>query len=127
MVKILLRKEIEFILRAILYPKSNIVLVCKDDGEAQKCINDFRELIDKYKIIQPEISDVDNAGYISFKNGSYIKTIEKKERDSNQPVRGKRFDRFIDNIQDFIIDEDAFENAIKPFIKDIDGGDFYNT
>lgn len=116
MSKILLRKEFECILRAILYPESNVVLICKNDGEAQKCINDFRELIDKYKIIQPEISDINNTGYISFKNGSYIKTIEKKERDSNQPVRGKRFDRFIDNIQDFIIDKEAFESAIKPFL-----------
>lgn len=90
-------------------------------------MNDFIKLIDKHKIIQPEISDVNNAGYISLKNGSYIKTIEKKELDSNQPVRGKRFDRFIDNIQDFIIDEEAFESAIKPFIKDMDGGDSYNT
>lgn len=119
MFKILLKKEIECILRVILYPESNVVLVCKNDGEAQKCINAFRELIDKYKIIQPEISDVDNAGYISFKNGSYITTIEKKERDNNQPVRSKRFDRFIDNIQDFIIDEEAFESAIKPFLNNI--------
>lgn len=103
------------------------MLVCKDDREAHKCMNDFRELIDKYKIIQPEISKVNNVGYISFKNGSYIKTIEKKERDSNQPVRGKRFDRFIDNIQDFIIDEEEFESAIKPFVNNIDGGDTYNT
>lgn len=113
---ILLRKEIECILRAILYPESNIVLVCKDDGEAQKCINDFRKLIDKYKIIQYEISEENNSDCISFKNGSYIKTIDKKKQDSNQPVRGKRFDRFIDNIQDFIIDEKAFESAIKPFL-----------
>ena len=85
------------------YPESNVVLVCKNDGEAQKCINDFRELIDKYKIIQPEISDINNGDYILFKNGSYIKAIEKKKQDSNQPIRGKRFDRFMDNIQDFII------------------------
>ena len=58
MSKILLRKEIECVLRAILYPESNVVLVCKNDGEAQKCINDLIELIDKYKIIQPEISEV---------------------------------------------------------------------
>ena len=117
--KISLRKEIECILRAILYPESNVVLVCKNDGEAQKCINDFRELIDKYKIIQPEISDINNTGYISFKNGSYIKTIENKDRDRNKPVRSKRFDRFIDNIQDFIIDEETFESAIKPFLNNI--------
>ena len=92
MSKILLRKEIECILRAILYPESNVVLVCKNDGEAQKCINDFRELIDKYKIIQPEISDINNGDYILFKNGSYIKAIEKKKQDSNQPIRGKRFE-----------------------------------
>lgn len=116
MSKILLRKEIECILRAILYPESNVVLVCKNDGEAQKCINDFRELIDKYKIIQPEISDINNGDYILFKNGSYIKAIEKKKQDSNQPIRGKRFDRFMDNIQDFIIDEESFESAIKPFL-----------
>lgn len=87
----------------------------------------MRELIDKYKIIQPEISDVNNDGCISFKNGSYIKTIEKKEKDSNQLVRSKRFDRFIDNIQDFIINEEAFESAIKPFVNNIDGGGSYNT
>lgn len=116
MSKILLRKEIECILRAILYPESNVVLVCKNDGEAQKCINDFRELIDKYKIIQPEISDINNGDYILFKNGSYIKAIEKKKQDSNQPIRGKRFDRFMDNIQDFIIDEESFESVIKPFL-----------
>lgn len=98
------------------YPESNVVLVCKNDGEAQKCINDFRELIDKYKIIQPEISDINNGDYILFKNGSYIKAIEKKKQDSNQPIRGKRFDRFMDNIQDFIIDEESFESAIKPFL-----------
>jgi len=124
--KILLRKEIECILRAILYPESNVVLVCKNNGEAQICINDFRELIDKYTVIQPEISDVDNAGYISFKNGSYIKIIKKKERDNNQPVRSKRFDRFIDNIQDFIIDEEAFESAIKPFLNNISDPDVNN-
>lgn len=112
----MLRKEIEFVLRAILYPESNILLVCKDDVEAQKCINDFRELIDKYKIIQPEISEENNSDCILFKNGSYIKAIEKKKQDSNQPIRGKRFDRFMDNIQDFIIDEEAFESAIKPFL-----------
>lgn len=122
----LLRKEIECILRAILYPKSNIVLMCKDDGETQKCMNDLRELIDKYKIIQPEISDINNTGYISFKNGSYIKTIEKKERDSNQPVRSKRFYRFVDNIQDFIIDEEAFESAIKPFLNNTNEPDVNN-
>lgn len=61
-----------------------------------------------------------------FKNGSCIKTIEKKERDSNQPVRGKRFDRFIDNIQDFIIDEEAFESAIKPFLNNTNESDVNN-
>lgn len=74
----MLRKEIERVLRAILYPESNVILVCKNDEEAQKCINDLRELIDKYKIIQSEISEVNNAGCISLKNGSYIKVIEKK-------------------------------------------------
>lgn len=113
---ILLRKEIECVLRAILYPESNIVLVCKDDGKAQKCINDFRELIDKYKIVQHEINEENNGDYILFKNDSYIKAIEEKKQDSNQPIRGKRFDRFMDNIQDFIIDEESFESAIKPFL-----------
>lgn len=113
---ILLRKEIECVLRAILYPESNIVLVYKDDEEAQKCINDFRELIDKYKIVQHEINEENNSDYISFKNGSYIRVIKKNKQDSNQPIRGKKFDRFIDNIQDFIIDEKAFESAIKPFL-----------
>lgn len=116
MSKILLRKEIECVLRAILYPESYIALVCKDDREAQKCMNDFRELIDKYKIVQHEISEENNGDCISFINGSRIKAIEKKEQDNNQPVRGKRFDRFIDNIQDLIIDEDAFESTIKPFL-----------
>lgn len=115
----MLRKEIECILRAILYPKSNIALICKDDNEAQKYMNDFRELIDKHKIIQHEIRETNNNGYISFKNGSYIKTIDRKEKDENRPVRGKRFDKFFDNIQDcFIIDEEEFENAIKPFVNE---------
>ncbi len=113
---ILLRKEIECILRAILYPESYIALLCKDDEEAQKCMNDFSELIDRYKIVQHEISEEDNGDCISFKNGSCIKTIEKREQDNNQPIRGKRFDKFMDNIQDFIIDEEAFESAIKPFL-----------
>lgn len=113
---ILLRKEIECVLKAILYPESNIVLVCKDYGEAQKCINDFRELIDQYKIVQHEINEENNSDYISFKNGSYIKAIEKKIQDSNQPIRGKRFDRFMNNIQDFIIGDEAFENDIKSFL-----------
>lgn len=113
----MLRKEIECILRAILYPESNIVLVCKNNGEAQKCIKDFIEIIDKYKIIQPEISE-NSSDYISFKNGSCIKVIKKKEQDNNQPVRSKRFDRFIDNIQDYIIDKEEFESAIKPFLND---------
>lgn len=90
--------------------------MCKDDREAQKCMNDFRELIDKYKNIQHEINEENNSDCISFKNGSYIKAIDKKIQDSNQPIRGKRFDRFMDNIQDFIIDEKAFESAIKPFL-----------
>lgn len=51
MFEILLRKEIECILRTILYPESYIVLLCKDDEETQKCMNDFRKLIDKYKIV----------------------------------------------------------------------------
>lgn len=79
-------------------------------------MNDFRKLIDKYKIVQHEISEEDNGDCISFKNGSCIKIIEKREQDNNQPIRGKRFDKFIDNIQDFIIDEEAFEIAIKPFL-----------
>lgn len=110
MFEILLRKEIECILRAILYPESYITLVCKDDREAQKCMNDFRELIDKYKIVQHEINEENISDCISFKNGSYIKAIEKKIQDSNQPIRG------MDNIQDFIIDEKAFESAIKSFL-----------
>lgn len=116
---ILLRKEIECVLRAILYPESNVILVCKNDGEAQKCINDFRELIDKYKIVQHEINEENNSDCILFKNGSYIKVIDKKKQDNSQPVRGKRFNRFMDNIQDFIIDEEAFESAIKPFLNNI--------
>lgn len=122
----IIRKEIECILRAILYPESYIVLLCKDAGEAQKCINDFRELIDKYKIVQHEINEENNSDCILFKNGSYIKAIGKKIQDSNQPIRGKRFDRFMDNIQDFIIDEEAFESAIKPFLNNTSKVDINN-
>lgn len=99
-------------------------MVCKDDNEAQKCMNDFRKLINEHKIIQPEIKEMNNGGYISFENGSFIKAVERIGQDKNQPVRGKRFDKFIDNIQDFIIDEEEFENAIKPFMNDTNGGDF---
>lgn len=122
----MLRKEIECVLRAILYPESNVVLVCKNDGEAQKCMSDFRELIDRYKIVQHEIIEENNGDYISFKNGSCIKTIEKKEQYNNQPIRGKRFDKFIDNIQDFIIDEEAFESAVKPFLNNTNESDVNN-
>lgn len=52
--------------------------------------------------------------------------MRKKERDSKQPVRSKRFDRFIDNIQDFIIDEEAFESAIKPFLNNTNEPDVNN-
>jgi len=88
-------KGIECILRAVLYPSSNIVLVCKDDTEAKKYMNKLRKLINENRIIQPEITETNNDGCILFKNGSYIKIIEKKGDDSNQPIRGKRFNKFL--------------------------------
>lgn len=118
MLKIILRKEIECILRAILYSELNIVLACKDDIEAKQCMNDSKNLIEEYKIIQPEIKEVDKNGCISLKNGSYIKIIKAKERNDDQTIRGKRFKSFLDNIQDtFLITDEEFENAIKPYVK----------
>ena len=115
----LLRKEIECILRAILYPSTRIVLVCKDEKESEKYINDFRTLINEHKIIQPEIKEVCSDEYIAFQNGSFINLIKRKEVNNEQPIRSQRFNKFFDSIQDlFIINDEEFENIIEPYIND---------
>lgn len=96
--------------------------------EAKQCMNDFKKLIEGYKIIQPEIEEVNKDNHILLRNGSCIKIIETKERNDDQPIRGKRFKNFLDNMQDtFLITDEEFENAIKPYVRDMSGGDSYNT
>lgn len=113
----LLRKQIECILRAILYPKTDIILICKDDKESKSCMDSFKKIIDK---IQQEIMDIEemnNGNIISLKNGSYIKIIESKNK-SNEHIRGKRYNNFehILRCSSVVFDEE-FENVIKSYMK----------
>lgn len=84
-----LRTEIECILRAILYPKTQISIVCKDETESSEYINNFNKIIQNHDILQPEIKDK-NFNYISFKNGSYIKIL--KSNSEGVRSKGRRFE-----------------------------------
>ena len=114
----LLNKEIECILRAILYPKSQICLVYKDGHEAKKCMDDFEKIIKGHKILKAEIDKDIYDKQIVFKNGSYINVLKKREVDNSQTVRGRRADNWEWFIQDGnIIPQNVFDEVIKPFMK----------
>lgn len=114
----LLNREIECILRAILYPKSQICLACKDENEAEKCMDDFKRIISEHKILKPEINKDIYDTQIVFKNGSCINVLKKREVDNSQTVRGRRANNWDWLIQDGnIIPQNVFDEVIKPFMK----------
>lgn len=113
-----LNKEIECILRAILYPQSQICLICKDENEAEKCMDDFKRIIDNHKILKPEINENASDTKILFKNGSYINVLKKREVDNNKPTRGKRADIMPDWLmQDgYMISQEMIDEVLQPFV-----------
>lgn len=109
-----LDKEVECIIRAILYPKSQICLVC-DKNDIEKCSDDFRLLSDQHKIIQKEIKTMENAEII-FKNGSSIKIITPNKPEEN--IRGKRAKIYPYSFdwEYAAIDKEVFEEVCKPYL-----------
>jgi hypothetical protein len=109
-----LRKEIECILRAILYSKSQICLVC-DENDMEKYFDDFRTLNDQHKILQDEIKTMENAEIV-FKNGSSIKIITPSKPE--ETVRGNRakIHPWSWEWEHPVIDDELFEEVLKPFM-----------
>jgi len=81
-------KFAEAIVRAILFPGSNIIIAGKDKKESNEHYNKLKSLIEQHSdVLSPEIKKYENVE-IEFKNGSYIKAAYPSVTEDN--IRGKR-------------------------------------
>lgn len=111
-----LQKEIEAMLRAILYPKSHICIVYPNDHEAKKCFGDCKRVIkNNINTLKTEINRIDSP-VIHFKNGSSIEIISPKKREDN--IRGKRAEmkHWMFDYEAFSINEEELDKILQPYL-----------
>ena len=103
-------------IRAILYPKTSIIIACKDDKESRRTVKELQLFIEQYDILKPEIDDSqDNE--IRFKNGSCIKVI-KPEEQSSRSKRSTSLDQLMFDFEGCMLSKEQIDEVLKPFCKE---------
>ena len=108
-------KKIMLFVRAILYPKSSIAIICDNKESEKEYFDDMKNLIEKHNALHSGIADADNT-QINFTNGSRVIITNPKE--PQEVIRSKRADisHWIYDYEAFSISKEEFDKVVEPFI-----------